>query len=75
MGGMKGLDYEFGHNKPIEFNETPYYPFQYRKGDAVAASRVEAWEFIVGGGASFNHLNSLYTIENPAGRLPITLKS
>jgi hypothetical protein len=70
MGGMKGLDYEYGHNKPIEFNETPYYPFQYRKGDAVAASRVEAWEFIVGGGASFNHLNARYTIEDPAGKTP-----
>ena len=70
MGGMKGLDYEYGHNKPIELNETPYYPFQYRKGDAVAASRVEAWEFIVGGGASFNHLNSRYTAEDPAGSTP-----
>jgi hypothetical protein len=70
MGGMKGLDYEYGHNKPIEFNETSYYLFQYRKGDAVAASRVEAWEFIVGGGASFNHLNSRYTVEDPAGKAP-----
>ena len=70
MGGMKGLDYEYGHNKPIEFNETSYYPFQYRKGDAIAASRVEAWEFIVGGGASFNHLNSRYTVEDPAGKTP-----
>jgi hypothetical protein len=70
MGGMKGLDYEYGYNKPIELNETPYYPFQYRKGDAVAASRVEAWEFIVGGGASFNHLNNRYTAEDPAGSTP-----
>ena len=70
MGGMKGLDYEYGHNKPIEFNETSYYPIQYRKGDAIAASRVEAWEFIVGGGASFNHLNSRYTVEDPAGKTP-----
>lgn len=70
MGGMKGLDYEYGHNKPIEFNETPYYPFQYHNGDPVGDSRVEAWEFIVGGGASFNHLNARYTIENPAGKTP-----
>jgi hypothetical protein len=70
MGGMKGLDYEYGHNKPIEFNETSYYPFWYHKGDPVADSRVEAWEFIVGGGASFNQLNSRYTIENPAGKTP-----
>ncbi len=67
MGGMKGLDYKYGCNKPIEQNETPYYPFQYEDGDPIAASRVEAWEFVVGGGASFNHLNSRYTVENPAG--------
>ena len=43
MGGMKALDYEYGRNKPIEFNETAYYPFWY-KGDKVGDSRVEAWE-------------------------------
>ena len=65
-GGIKALDYEYEHNKPIELNETAYYPVWY-KGDRVASSRVEAWEFIVGGGASFNHLNGLYTIHDPAG--------
>lgn len=70
MGGMKCLDYEYDHDKPIEQNETPYYPFQYGSADPVAASRVEAWEFIVGGGASFNQLNSRYTVEDPAGRTP-----
>jgi hypothetical protein len=70
MGGMKGLDYEYDYNKPIEFNETSYYPMWYQNTDAVAASRVEAWEFIVGGGASFNHLNSRFTAEDPAGKTP-----
>ncbi|HTZ57452.1 MAG TPA: hypothetical protein VMB49_05110 [Acidobacteriaceae bacterium] len=70
MGGMKGLDYEYHWDKPIELNETPYYPYQYRVGDPIAASRVEAWEFIVGGGASFNHLNARFTAENPAGNTP-----
>ena len=69
MGGMKGLDLEYGHNKPIEFNETAWYPVWYT-GDAIADSRVEAWEFIVGGGGSFNHLNGRYTAEDPAGRTP-----
>jgi hypothetical protein len=69
MGGMKGLDYEYGHNKPIELNETAWYPTWY-KGDVVAASRVEGWEFIVGGGASFNHLNGRFTAEDPAGKTP-----
>jgi hypothetical protein len=70
MGGMKGLDCEYGYNKPIEMNETQYYPFWYRKGDPVLDSRVEAWEFMVGGGASFNHLNGQFTVENPAGKTP-----
>jgi hypothetical protein len=69
MGGMRGLELEYGHNKPIEFNETDWYPIWYR-GDAVADSRVEAWEFIVGGGGSFNHLNGRYTAEDPAGNTP-----
>ena len=69
MGGMKALDYEYGHNKVIELNETAYYPVWY-KGDQVAASRVEAWEFMVGGGASFNQLNGRFTAEDPAGKTP-----
>jgi len=69
MGGMKGLDFKYKDNKPIELNETGYFPLWY-KGDKVADSRVEAWEFIVGGGAGFNHLNGLFTVENPAGKSP-----
>ena len=70
MGGMKGLDYKYGYNKPIELNETSCYPIWYRDTDPVAASRVEAWEFIVGGGASFNQLNGRYTADDPAGNTP-----
>ena len=73
MGGIKALDREYGHNKPIEMNETYYYPLSY-EGDKVAASRVEAWEFMVGGGASFNQLNGLFTAENPAGKSPDNLR-
>jgi hypothetical protein len=69
MGGLRGLDTRWGANKPIELNETGYYPLHYR-GDKIADSRVEAWEFMVGGGAGFNQLNGLFTVENPAGRSP-----
>jgi hypothetical protein len=68
MGGLKGLDLEYRHNKPIEQNETNYYP--YYEGDVVADSRVEAWEFMVGGGASFNQLNGVFTTQDPAGNTP-----
>lgn len=56
-------------------NETPYYPFQYSEGDPILDSRVEAWEFIVGGGASFNHLISRYTVDDPASNTLIMPKS
>ena len=66
MGGLKGLDFKYTANKPIELNETCYYPIWYG-GDKLADSRVEAWEFMVGGGAGFNHLNGLFTASDPAG--------
>jgi hypothetical protein len=69
MGGMKGLNFKYQENKPIELNETAYYPLWYQ-GDKIADSRVEAWEFIVGGGAGFNQLNGLFTTENPTGQSP-----
>ena len=64
MGGLMALDYEYGKNKPIDFNETDYFPTWYQ-GDRIADSRVEAWEFVVGGGGSFNQLNGLYTVRDP----------
>jgi hypothetical protein len=69
MGGLKGLDFKYGFNKAIDFNETNYYPIWY-EGDKIGASRTEAWEFMVGGGSSFNQLNGLFTVENPAGNTP-----
>ena len=51
LGGMRLLDSVYDRNKPIELNETSYYPIWYEEGDRVSAVRVEAWEFVVGGGA------------------------
>jgi hypothetical protein len=61
--GIANLDKEYVHNKPIVLIETAYYPFY--DGDKIAASRVEAWEFLVGGGAAFMQLNGLYSTFNP----------
>lgn len=69
MGGMRALNSKYTLNKPIELNETNWYPWGY-KGDKIASSRVEGWEFLVGGGAGFNHLNGLFTPANPAGDSP-----
>jgi hypothetical protein len=69
LGGLRALDTKYNLNKPMEINETDWYPIWY-EGDKIADSRVEAWEFIVGGGAGFNQLNGLYTPEDPAGNVP-----
>jgi hypothetical protein len=47
--------------------ETSYYP-DYDGVDSIAASRVEAWEFLVGGGAAFMHLNGLYSTFNSGAK-------
>lgn len=64
--GIANLDKEYLHNKPMVLIETSYYP-QY-EGDKISASRVEAWEFLVGGGAAFMQLNGLYSTFNPGAR-------
>jgi len=69
LGGLNGIRYKYQLDKPVELNETYYYPLWY-KGDSIADSRVEAWEFIVGGGSAFNHLNGRYTADDPAGNTP-----
>ena len=61
--GIANLDTEYAHYKPMILIETAYYP-QY-DGDKIAASRVEAWEFMTGGGAGFMQLNGLYSTFNP----------
>ena len=61
--GITHLDTEYEHAKPMILIETNYYPDQYA-GNKIDSSRVEGWEFIVGGGAAFMHLNSLYSTFN-----------
>jgi hypothetical protein len=69
VGGVEALDSVYHLKKPIELNETAFYPIWY-EGDIAAASRAEAWEFLVGGGAAFNQLNGRFTVPNPAGNTP-----
>ena len=69
IGGMKGVDYLYDRNKPIDLNETGYYPLaSWYDGDRAGDVRVEAWEFMVGGGSSFNNLNGVFTVQDPAGK-------
>ena len=66
VGGVPALDNCYGYDKPIELNET-FYMASWRKDGLAPVSRLEAWEFMVGGGAGFNQLNGYYTVSNPAG--------
>lgn len=69
VGGPKALDEVYGRNKPIDLNETGYYPLDsWYKGDKADDVRVEAWEFMVGGGSSFNNLNGMFSVTDPAGK-------
>lgn len=69
LGGMKALDDLYDRNKPIDLNETGYYPLDsWYEGDKAGAVRAEAWEFIVGGGSSFNNLNAVFSARDPAGK-------
>lgn len=73
LGGVLALDCVYDSNKPIEMNETVSalsVPDYYER-DIVAASRLEAWEFMVGGGAGFNQLNGCFTVINPGGDDPV----
>jgi len=72
IGGLPALYSCYDSNKPIEMNETVSalsIPNYYEK-DVVASSRLESWEFIVGGGAAYNQLNACFTAPNPGGDHP-----
>jgi hypothetical protein len=65
--GVRHLDTEYEHGKPMILIETNYYPSQYA-GLPLDSSRAEAWEFMVGGGAAFMHLSALYSTFNATGK-------
>jgi hypothetical protein len=65
--GIAHLDTEYEHDRPMVLIETSYYPGYYRD-HKIDSSRVEAWEFIVGGGAAFMQLNGLYSTFNPGAK-------
>ena len=64
VGGIMALNNVYCYNKPIELNETALFPEWHQ---CLTAARIEAWEFMVGGGAAFNQLNGYFSVRNPAG--------
>jgi len=73
VGGVAALNNVYCYNKPIELNETAYVPSWYDR-EHTAIARLEAWEFMVGGGASFNQLNGYFVTSNPSGEHIINRK-
>ena len=70
VGGVPALENCYCFNKPIEANETIYVGsniLDENEYDLLALSRLESWEFMIGGGAAFNQLNGYYTVTNPSG--------
>jgi hypothetical protein len=65
---------EYGQDKALSMDETrwiahPRFP-EYRNTMKPTSGRIEAWEFVVGGGAAYDGLNYAYQVENPKGRHP-----
>ena len=76
VGGVPALNNCYEFNKPIEINETAYIASWIKEdsADLPAISRLEAWEFMVGGGAAFNQLNGYFTVPNPSGENAVNRK-
>ena len=73
IGGLPALNGCYASGKPIEMNETVSCLSDpvYYEGDVVDASRIESWEFMIGGGAAFNQINACFTALNPSGDDPV----
>ena len=76
VGGIPALNNCYVFNKPIELNETTYIGSWIKEDtdDIFGISRLESWEFMVGGGAGFNQLNGYFIVSNPSGENPANRK-
>jgi hypothetical protein len=76
IGGIPALNNCYRYNKPIELNETAYINSWIKEDDSdlPAISRIESWEFMVGGGAAFNQLNGFFIVPNPSGESKVNHK-
>lgn len=64
----------YANNKILSLDETrwisqPLYP-RYNNTMKPTSGRLEAWEFLVGGGAVYNGLNYAFQTDNPTGNAP-----
>lgn len=66
------LDNFYSHNLVLSYDENCWISHtrhpQYKNSMLPEEGRVEAWEFIVGGGGVYDNLNHAYQTNNPTGR-------
>jgi hypothetical protein len=67
--GIKFLDSDYQYNKPLACIETACFPIHY-EDDIISASRAEAWEFLVGGGAGFIQFSCEYAFNHYGVYIP-----
>jgi len=68
LGTKYTLNKPFVHHGTVSYTDEPTTESMFYRGDNLLATRVEAWEFLVGGAASYMQYNVLYTTEHPGGR-------
>ena len=68
--GIGYLDSDYEYNKPLACIETACFPIHY-EGDIIGASRAEAWEFLVGGGAGFIQFSCDYSFNHYGFHFPL----
>ena len=71
--GLYLLESKYSLNKPLVHHGAVMYhdddipgDFKYT-GDQLGSARLDAWEYLLSGSASFMQYNVLFTVENPAG--------
>jgi hypothetical protein len=67
---------EYGKGRALAIDETRWIAHprlgEYGNTMTPASGRVEAWEFMLGGGAVYSNLNFAYQVKDPAGKHPVS---
>jgi len=67
LGTKYALNKPFVHHGSVTYSDADVADNMLYRGDKLLATRVEAWEYLVGGSASYMQYNALFTTEHPRG--------
>jgi len=68
LGSKYALNKPFVHHGSVTYADDVVADNMLYQGDKLLASRVEAWEHLVGGSASYMQYNALFTTAHPRGK-------